>query len=75
MQAGETTTLPEDGVESDTFEHVIVPHAAVAVIGRQMSTKPFAQTVEVTFGVVIRHRFTVTVPVAVHPGTAGEVTV
>ncbi len=54
---------------------MIVPHAAVAVIGRQMSTVPFAHTVAVAFGAVRRQMFTVTVPVAVQPAIAGEVTV
>ena len=66
---------PPVTAENVTFEHEIVPHAAVAVIGRQMSTVPFAHTVAVAFGAVSAQMFTVTVPVAVQPGTAGEVTV
>ncbi len=52
-----------------------MPHAAVAVIGKQMSTVPFAQTVAVTFGAVRRQMLTVTVPVAVQPAMLGDVTV
>ncbi len=52
-----------------------VPQAGLAVNGRQMSTKPPAQTVAAWFGVVRRQMFTVTVPVAVQAATAGEVTV
>ncbi len=60
--------MPQLGIaESVTFEHEIVPHAAVAVIGKQMSTVPFAQTVAVAFGAVSEQMLTVTVPVAVHP--------
>ncbi len=46
---------------------MIVPHAAVAVIGRQMSTVPVEHTVAVAFGAVSLQMSIVTVPVEVHP--------
>ena len=68
-------TLPCDAAPSTTLAQVIVPQAVEAVIGRQMSTVEPAQTVAVTLGAVSVQMFTVTVPIDVHPATAGEVTV
>ena len=60
-------TLPSEGAPRLTFEQVIVPHAVLAVIGRQMSTVPPAQAAAVTFGAVSVQMFTVIEPVDVQP--------
>ena len=74
-QLGETATLPDDAAPRLTFAQVIVPHAGLAVIGKQTSTVPPAHTDALTLGAVSRQMLTVTVPVAVHPVTPGAVTV